>query len=649
MATLEQLSAALVKADAAGNASDAKAFADAIRQMQSAPVAVPLPQTSGIPSGPRATGTAVDQIPGYGGAVPAAVQEQTKVQKAYQAARPYIAPTAEMLGTLGGAAAGTALGPAGTVGGAGLGYGMAKEAMKLGDIYIGGQTPEQAQTQPIRNIAEGATMEAGGRVLGQAIGKIGGVVANLRQMPQQRAAKIAQNALGKDLPEVLNTLRNAPENASVSSITASIENPTWQALIRDSLEKDPQFLRKTKLLGERESRNVLANLAGGVNATEVRATNELAKSNLNTITTPMRETALKRANLGKFVADEAGARQANDMAVMVGSGGKIDPEQFITQAVGAEKALRSVGVKPLDGASLANRISAIPNNPSFAENDIIEGAAKKVAEGIRRWTNDGGVIDANALEAIRKNSVNAAIANLRPGADATSQRNLAAGVMSKIKPMIDDAIEGAGGSGWRDYLTRHAQGMQDINAKKLTGEAARLWKKSPDEFVRLVQNESPDVAEKFLGPGNYNIATSLADDTMATLRSQANKHLTELSAKEQANEGTKALSELIKQQTGVMRLPGILSFWVTTANRTLGALEDKLGTDAMKTLTEAMKTPQGAKNLLETLPGKERVLFLKLLNDPSSIMQRAAGGTMAGTTNALSSNENQNAMNERPP
>jgi len=45
MATLEQLSAALVKADAAGNTADAKAFADAIRQMQAAP-------SAGIP-GPR--------------------------------------------------------------------------------------------------------------------------------------------------------------------------------------------------------------------------------------------------------------------------------------------------------------------------------------------------------------------------------------------------------------------------------------------------------------------------------------------------------------------------------------------------------------------------------------------------------------------
>ena len=55
MATLEQLSAALIKADAAGNAADAKAFADAIRQMQAAP-------TGGIPVGRQG----VDQfgIPG---------------------------------------------------------------------------------------------------------------------------------------------------------------------------------------------------------------------------------------------------------------------------------------------------------------------------------------------------------------------------------------------------------------------------------------------------------------------------------------------------------------------------------------------------------------------------------------------------------
>jgi len=42
MATIEELSAALIKADAAGNTADAKAFADAIRQMRSSEMAPPV-------------------------------------------------------------------------------------------------------------------------------------------------------------------------------------------------------------------------------------------------------------------------------------------------------------------------------------------------------------------------------------------------------------------------------------------------------------------------------------------------------------------------------------------------------------------------------------------------------------------------------
>lgn len=54
MATLEQLSAALIKADAAGNADDAKVFADEIRKMRGAPsVAAPVaaPEPNGVLQG----------------------------------------------------------------------------------------------------------------------------------------------------------------------------------------------------------------------------------------------------------------------------------------------------------------------------------------------------------------------------------------------------------------------------------------------------------------------------------------------------------------------------------------------------------------------------------------------------------------------
>lgn len=631
MATLEQLSAALVKADAAGNTADAKVFADEIRKMRATPA---LP-TALQPSMPASAG------------MPAERQPPTT----YEKVREFVTPTVEMLGAAGGGliggGAGTLVAPGvgtatGAVAGAGLGYGMAKEALNLADVYIGGKAPRQGAaqvTEPVRNVLEGATFETGGRLLGPALGYLGGKIADLRQIPQQKAAEIARNALGPDLPEVLNALRASQgQGVSAAQATANLNSPTWQALIDRATARDPRFLLALEKSQGDVSVNALAKLAGGSTAAEARGTAEQAKVNLNQITGPQRESVIKRVNLGQYVADEANVRAANDLAILAGSGAKIDPAQFVAQATGAEKALRSVGIKPLESAPLIQRISSTSNNPAFAGNDLISGAVKNVADDIAKWTNSGGVIDAAALEAIRKNSVDAAIAKLRPGADATAQRNLAAGVLSKIKPAIDDAIEAAGGAGWREYLSAHAKGMGAINEKKLAGKALELFKNDKDAFVRLVQNETPDVVEKILGPNKYNIATELADSTMAVLQEQAKKRLTDLAVKEQVGAGQEALKQLLLDNMSKLRVPSYLSAVAATTNKALQILENKIGAKTMGTLTEGLKTPEGAVKLLETLPASERNRVLQLISDPSVLTQGsrifASPGKMPMGTNA---------------
>lgn len=578
--------------------------------------------------------------------IPGARQDLTTTQRVYQAVRPYVAPTVEALGagagSLIGGAAGTTLGPVvgtatGAVGGAGLGYGIAKEVLELADVYLGGKAPRQGDAQfvePVRNVLEGATFEVGGRVAGPLIQKGLGKLVDLRQIFQNKAADIARNALGPDLPEVLNALKASQgKGMSAAQATADINSPTWQALIDRATARDPRFLAALEKSRGDVSLNALSKLAGGTTAAEARGTTETAKQNLKKVTAPMRESALARANLGNYVADEAVAREANDLAVMVGSGGQIDPVRFATQATGAEKALRSVGIKPLEGAPLAQRISAIAQNPQFAANDLIEGSVRQITDDIAKWTDIGGVIDANALEAIRKNSVNAAIAKLRPGMDATSQRNAAAGVLSRVKPMIDDAIESAGGAGWRDYLTTHTKGMQKIAEKQLTGEALKLWKTDKNAFVRLVQNESPEAVEKVLGPGKYNIAVELAEDTLGTLQSEASKVIRNANIKSQVEGGQVALKELLLQNMSKFRLPSYLSAVAATTNKALNILENKIGRKTMATLTEALKTPEGAANLLESLPAAERNKVLQLIGDPAK-WSAPARATVTGTTAA---------------
>ena len=684
MATYDQVIEALRNADAQGNVEDARALAQIASSMkQQAPTQAPVAQAPPPP---------------------------TSAQTIYRNVRNVVAPTVEMLGAAGGGLLGTPLGPMGMVGGAGLGYGIAKEALQLGDVYFGGQQPRQGAevvTQPIGNILEGATYEAGGRAvapyIGSAVQKVTetgrGLLTPLVKgvtesdigkrlglpsieavkafvKPQAsaaevKAASIASQALGQDLPKVLSIIKNAPEGASVAEITESINNPTWQALVTNALERDPQFLRKVRLFGEEESLKALSKLAGGTNASEVRGVLETAKKNLNAMTTPQREAALDRANLGKQVSDyeatagklsaEAAAQvqkvrdliSAGDTArayarldmikrgLPVGASKYTFADELAEKAFGewsnkaaqgsldlgqgarfnqqAADALRSVGIKPLEGEQLVRNISSIGRNPNFAGNDLLQGAIKNVADDIAQWTASGGVIDARALDAIRKNSVNAAIARLRPGMDANSQRNLASSVLSDIRPALVDAIEQAGGKGYRQYLADYTKGMQTIAQRKLTGEAMRLYKTNPDEFVRLVQNESPEAVEKILGSGKYNIAVELADSTMGVLRDLANKRLTQLSVSQQSTEGQKALAELVKQNTALIRLPSFINVFAAAGNKAISEYEKALGAKTMKTLTEAMKTPQGAANLLDALPTSEKNRVTQLLTNPSTL------------------------------
>ena len=511
-------------------------------------------------------------------------------------------------------------------------------------------------------------------VVGAAVGKGVQGIVNLPGSAKNKAADIARKSLGADLPQVVNALRNTPAGTGVGEATAFVQNPAWQALLRDMLETTPegaQYLNKLGTMTEEKAVNELAKLAGGATAAQARATTEAAKEAARSITTPMREAALNRANLGKEVArleglsaelgeqasakvqevrrlmelgdlananarlglikrnlpvgltkytysGELAERAFNDWSNKAASA-SLDLGQGARFAQEAADTLRSSGIKPLESQSLVRSLRSTANNPEFAGNDLLLGSLRNVSEDIAKWTDSGGIIDARALDAIRKNSVNATIAQMRPGLDAASQRNAAAGVLTRIKPVIDNAIEDAGGTGYREYLKEHAKLSQKIAEKQLTGEALTLYKTNKDAFVRLVQNESPDTVEKILGPGKYNIAMELATDTINVLEKEAKGHLARVASSKQATEGQKALATLIEQNTSRFRIPSALNFWATATNKTLAELQKELGTRTTNILSKAAQDPQAAANLLESLPASERSRVINAIKNSTRV------------------------------
>jgi hypothetical protein len=182
MATIEELSSALIKADAVGNAEDAKAFADAIRQMRTA---APTRQDS----------------------APSRRQEIAK----------FLAPTVEALGTVGGAALGTPAGPAGMLAGAGAGYAGAKQLMRMAAGGVPDETLPQTAVRQAKDVLEGASMEAAGRgIIAPVIGKGVEYASKLANIKLDTYLK----AIGNKGDDIVNALRGRPSAVPGAAPTA---------------------------------------------------------------------------------------------------------------------------------------------------------------------------------------------------------------------------------------------------------------------------------------------------------------------------------------------------------------------------------------------------------------------------------------------
>ena len=652
-----------------------------------------------------------------------------KYPKLYEGAvtaRQVLGPTIEaggaVIGTVLGAGAGTVAGPVGTatggVAGAGLGYGIAKEALEQADVALGLKAPRQGAaiaTEPAKNILEGATYEAGGRVVAPVIAKgagkvaegvsnVLGKVADLRQIPTQKAAKIAREAVaGGELDQVLNALRNAAPGVTPAQAIADagLNQPVVQSLLKNVATRDPKFFTDLLQTQDFATVNKLSQLAGGETATAARGSRNVAKEELNKLLIPKLETEIEAANLaGKLKPKLEGEAQrfaeaatskvqdvrrfeaASDRAAKVATQQAIEKglptsaARYSYTGELAEKAkdvaakaaeaslpfgeaaafkqaaadsLAAYKLKPLTSQSITNAINQKLADPKIGPNKDVARALAMTRDDMVQWTNADGIIDGWALETIRKN-VAGNIQSLMPNADVGAQKRLAAKVMAEVKPLIVDAIETAGGTGYRKYLGDYAEGMQKIGQTKLGAQAMELYKKSPQQFVDLVEGNSDDLVEKIFGVNNFDIAQEMSKEAMKTLKGAAKQVKTSAEMAKQATAGDQALVELMKDHAINLKLPNVFNVVATTTNKTLDIVGKIVTKRTMAQLTEAAKTAKSFDELLNTLPASERNAVLKALKDPSNwqgakkMGEKFTGAGALGANALARDQENENAL-----
>jgi len=641
------------------------------------------------------------------GEPPAWAAEYPNLYKAAVTTRQMAGPTLEMLGGLGGAAVGTvgATPGLGTLAGAGAGYAGAKQVLRLADQYLGLEprlTPQDAITRATKDIAEGATLEAGGRVAGQLFSAGVGKVMNAREIAERRAATLAQQAVG-DVGKAREILAAAPEGATAAQALAApgTFQPTAQALLQRAAKRAPEALGATtgRTAGMTPSQaaqieNELAVMAGGPTATAARAAREADVNALNQALLPQRDIELRAINeaeaarqrlqtqttrmggaaqqkvedvrrfaaaenraLGR-AAGEAMQGRAPMSERMVDLANRADQVmsdaaqgslKFGDAARFAEYGLDSIkahGLKPLEADDVITQLQATLRQPQFAGNRDIVAAMNRVADDIRKWTNSGGVIDAFALDAIRRNSINGAARDLLGATgDVKAQRALAAELLSKVKPAVDRAITEASGSpAYTQYLEAYAKGRQAVEQRQLSANALQMFDTNPDEFVKLVRGNKPDVVEDIFGPGSYNIAKEMSADAMGKLSRAAETAERAGRATEQAGQGQVALRDLLIENLPKWRVPWGLSVKGAAINQALDRLETKVSKKVWSQLVEASKSAESFDDLLRYVSPSERAQILKIVKDPTQY-GLAKGAAARGVANQLApEQESENAL-----
>lgn len=547
----------------------------------------------------------------------------------------------------------------------------------------------------------GATVPVLGHMLKFGAGKTYDILAG--RAGAVEAARILREVIDQNASKIEKALRNAPKNikANTAEFLASrgLLTPELAAAtkIASASEQAAPLLRvaQQRAAGQNRMREVIA---GGKTQTEAVSNIAETKKALQDVTGPQREGALGASDIGRtqviplereaarlrqLASEEAeNARRlltANDRsATLIRESGLRLPADIKRQReivaglerFGGEAADRSVvagadaraaeaaaanlraqGLQPLDISGLVSTLRQKASEAEFVSPDRFRILSEFANNLERRAAKMGGVIDATGLYLARREMGNF-VRNILDTTDPKALRQGTAQLVGEAQPLIDDAIEAAGGKGWREYLNTFAEGMKNIERQQFQRELAKL----PEaRFAKVMKGEDPDFVETNFGPGRYDINIEMQGADLAT----ANKLGRDIEAQRAvAQTGLEGLSQSQKlnfPQGVTAKVSGMLEPTVpnifTAAARVAGGLPhvygggiaaqeagvkaaQKASENTMRNLVPALASPRQAGELLRVRSAEDYVNKLLYGSQaPSAARQQAVVQTgVAGMT-----------------
>jgi hypothetical protein len=506
-----------------------------------------------------------------------------------------------------------------------------------GGAVTGGATAAMMD-QPV---SEGAAIGAAVPLAAQpaakwVAGKLGGAWDFLvKKAGDVKARQLILDTLGPDAERAMSALMNAPEGVSAPQalIDAGLDADKFMALAKQVATTDlNSFYRQLAEQQAAARMTTAAQMAGGPTQIAAREARLGAKQALTDVTTPMREEALAAANEG------AAALQAQRAAAA--------PFRGVGVAPPSAESVSAQGFTPLDASSVAQRLESALSATAGV------GPTQRVVKGLSRdltalGANNNGVVSAEKLYNFRKN-LNEVIADRLKIADPKASSETTARIAAQLRPAIDDAIEAAGGTGWRDYLKTFETGAREIERMGLSAKAMQWLAKSPSKFLDLIEGNDTETVRKIFKSGDENIANMMGVEVgpsrMSAMQQMARELNRDIRLGELAAAGKGGLERILRNNR-TLRV-NLLNRAATLFNESRDLMEAEVKDQTMQALDRAMRSGKDLRKAIESLPAAEQFKVLSIfyrMDTTPAVAGRAA------VVNALApERSNQNSMTVDP-
>ena len=469
------------------------------------------------------------------------------------------------------------------------------------------------------------------------------------QLGVQQAAAVFRDSFNMTIQEALALARSAKGDTPFAKVVAQsgADEPTVQALFKTVSEGGGKDIYAPLARAETQAQqDVLNAMARGTTGREARNAMMQSRSALGQQYAADEALAFQQANLGGEAAAAAAANQRT----------------FVQPPIAD---LGAIGIRALETRPLADQIRAMASAEGAGQ--VQSKALLDVADQIESY---GPIIRAGDLDAIR-GGVNVTIGRLMEGLDVGSVNKAAAGVVSQIKPLIDDAIETAGGVGYKGAKTAFGTGASDIERQQFADQLAGMFESGPAgqaQFAATVGGQrgttgTVEAAFPRAGSRNFDIQEMMGvpggaagPSRMPALENIAGEVQLSQKMATQAEQGEDLAKNLLKtppQEKDIFHNYSPVGMLTNAGRASLTfakILSDTgLSTKVQRALAEGFRSGEAAEKLLLTIPLADRAQVARRMVDNGLLSAKAMTGistfnAMNTPPGELSGLENRNSM-----